>query len=188
MPSKSKPLLLSYPDDYGQRLDQLEAAAKKARNDNTPLVATERHPYQVLADEHAALKAEADAAADEAGLRVVFDSIGRQLMRKLKARHPARDGEAGDRVFGANMETMQDDLVHAMLASPAKASCARDQRQADQPCGEENPCSRRQAFAEWADSLGYGEWNVTAVAATEHLIAVASDPKDLPPLPTTSSD
>lgn len=188
MPSKSKPLFLSYPDDYGQRLDQLEKAAKLARNDNTPRVATERHPYDVLAEEHAELKAEAEAAADAAGTMVVFDSIGRQLMRKLKARHPAREGEASDRVFGANMETMQDDLVHVMLVSPAKASCARDQRQVDQPCGEENPCSRRQAFVEWADSLGYGEWNVTAVSATEHLIAVASDPKDLPPLPTTNSD
>lgn len=186
MPSKSKPLFLAFPDDYAQRLEDLERAARLALNDKTPLTTGEADPYETLAAEHAELKAAAEAAADEAGFMVVFDSIGRQLMRKLKARYPARDDRPEDRMFGADMESMQDDLVHAMLSSPASASCAKDQAQADQPCGEDNPCSRRQAFEEWADSLGYGEWNVTAVSATEHLIAVAADPKDLPSLPTTS--
>lgn len=184
--AQSKPIYLSFPGDYGQRLEHLERAARLALNDKTPLTGLEQHPYAVLATEHAELKAEADLAADAAGLKVVFDAIGRQLMRKLKARHPARDGVSDDGVFGANMDSMQDDLVHAMLASPEAASCALDQRQADEPCGDDNPCSRRAAFIKWADSLGYGEWNVTAVSAAEHLIAVANDPKELPPLPTKS--
>lgn len=186
MPNHSEPLVLSYPGDYRTRLESVEKAALRAAKDKTPLTALETHPYEELRQEFNALRAEAEAAADEAGLLVVFDSLGRGLMRKLKARHPARDGESADRLFNANMESIQDDLVHAMLVKPEKATCARDQRIATEPCGEDNPCSRRAAFAEWAEWLGYGEWNLTAVSATEHLIAVSGDPKELPPLPTQS--
>lgn len=192
MPRTSEPLYL-LTGDYPARLERLERAAQAAINDKTPRTAIEAHPYAELQGEFNALRAEAEEAAEAADLKIVFKSLGRQVWRQLKVKHPPRTSDSadegtvkGDRFLGINVEAMQDDLVHASIITPARVACAEDQRIETEPCGDDNPCSNRRQFNAWADTLGNGEWNVVAHEALEYATGAALAPKELPPLPTTN--
>lgn len=162
-------------DDYADRLSDLYAAAQEAREDSQaeggiPRVLGEADPYEALAAEHAALKAEAEAA----GLRVTLRDPGRKRFRELKAKFPPRTGEdvdedirKADRLAGFDTDAAEDDLLFISVIEPRFTS--------------------RAAFDEWLDDLGEGEFQ-TILRAAWMLVNVAQyDPKSLPSSPTRTS-
>lgn len=155
--------------DYPDRLNALWQAAQQAKQDETPLLAGELHPYEALRDDYEALKAE----AERDGVRVVLEGVGRREWRRLREAHPPRtegdeDTVKADRTARVNVDTVEDDLVFASLVEPEFET--------------------REAFDEWADALSEGEWQ-TVLRRSFGLANIAQyDPKALPPLPTRSSD
>lgn len=171
--------------DYADRLRDAYSAAKMAADDRAkdvnqePLFNGEEHPADTLAAEHAALKAEAEAASKAAKRRVVLEAIGRKKGRDgrpswadLKAAHPVRtegdeDVIKGDRLAGLNTDTAEDDLLYASLAEPKFKS--------------------RGAYDEWADTLSEGEFNTLLKMAWDLANGAAYNPKSLPASPTQKS-
>lgn len=152
--------------DYADRLETLAQAALDARNDKTPLLEGEEHPFDVLNREYEDLKAEAEADAVTQDRAVDLRAIGRTKWRELRAKHPARTegpGVEGDRLAGVNTEDIEDDLVFASIAEPKFTS--------------------RAAFDEWADELSEGEWQVLVAKSWELANGARLDPKSLPALP-----
>lgn len=157
--------------DYPDRLNMLYAAAKAAEKDTTPLTQDEAHPADTLWGEYKALKAEAEAASEELGRRIVLEAIGRKAWRELKTKHPARiegaeDIVKSDRVAGVNIDTAEDDLVYASLTVPKFDS--------------------RSQYDEWADALSEGEFKTILRRAWELANVAQHDPKSPPPLPIQS--
>lgn len=160
--------------DYADRLDQLGRAALAARDDQTPLLGGEEHPYDVLKAEYDTLKAEAEAEAEI----VHMVAIGRRQFRDLKAKYPPRtepkEVAESDAKAGVNIEGIEDDLVFASVVVPDPANE-----------GEYLPRFKsRAAFDEWADGLSEGEWASLAIRAWELANGARLDPKELPGLPT----
>lgn len=162
--------------DYPDRLSALVDAAKEALNDSTPLTAIEEHPYTAIIEQHKALKAE----AIEAGTVVNLAALGRSTWRRLKDKHPPRtegdeDTIKGDARLGINPDAAEDDLVFESMKAWGEW--------ADQKVPE---VANRATFEEWADRLSEGEWQVLVIKAWELTNGARLDPKDLPPLPTSS--
>lgn len=167
MPRTTTVHLLS--GDYSDRLQSLWEAAQAAAKDETPLTATETHPFDALKADYDELKAE----ALEAATTVSLTAVGRKKWRELKEKHPPRSGEGvdtetarADRIAGLDTDAASDDLVYASLTSPVFGS--------------------RDAFDEWADGLSEGEWQVLLTRAWELANGARLDPKELAPLPTRS--
>lgn len=174
--------------DYPDRLQLAFAAARAAEGASVTLLSGEEHPYDVLKAEYDALKAEAEAA----GINVTLESVGRKGWRQLKGNHPPRttgDAETikGDRLAGVNVESVEDDLVHASLRAPEGRECAHDQRQASLGCSTDNPCANRGAYDEWADELSEGEFQTILRRAWELANVAQHDPKSLPASRTQTS-
>lgn len=152
--------------DYADRLDDLGRAALAAREDKTPLLNGEEHPFVVLKREYDELKSEAEVE----GTIVDMEAIGRRDFRALKAKYPPRtepkDVAESDAKAGVNIEAIEDDLLYASITSPEFTS--------------------RGAFDEWADSLSEGEWQSLVIRAWELANGARLDPKELPALPTRS--
>lgn len=168
--ARTKTILL-LTGDYADRLNALYRAAEDARADTSVRTLAEGDPYAELAEQYAALKAE----AEEAGLRVTLADPGRKVWRELKAKHPPRtsdevDAETAkaDRIAGVNTDTIEDDLVYAALRDPSFSS--------------------RAAYDEWVDGIGEGEFQTILGAAWLLVNGASYDPKSLPPSPTPSSD
>lgn len=147
--------------DYPDRLNTAYAAAKAAENDESALLMGEEHPYVVLSQEYADLKAEAEAA----GVTVTLEAVGRKGWRDLKAKHPARtEGDPElvkqDRIAGVNADTVEDDLVYASVIFPEFTS--------------------RGAYDEWADALSEGEFQTILQKAWSLANVAQYDPKSLP--------
>jgi hypothetical protein len=147
--------------DYPDRLNLAFRAAKAAEDDESPLLNGEEHPYDVLSREYAELKAE----AEEAGIAVTLQAIGRKGWRELKANHPPRtEGDAdtikADRLAGVNVATVEDDLVYASVIKPEFSS--------------------RGAYDEWADALSEGEFQTILQKAWSLANVAQYDPKSLP--------
>ena len=162
----------TFPDgDYPNRLTDAFAAYQAAKADEEtrpPLSLGEMDPVVKLAEEYAALKAEADADAETKGRVVTLQALGRREWRALKEKHPPRVGDGvdedtakGDRLAGVNTSTVEDDLVYAALVRPEFTS--------------------RGAFDEWADALSEGEWQVLVQDAWRLVNVASFDPKSLPP-------
>lgn len=168
-----------FPDgDYPQRLNDLwaaiESADKDQRNGNTPdLLEGEDSPFDELVAQYAALKAEAEADAEEKRRAVTLRAVGRGKWRELKAKHPARtDGDAeevkGDRLAGVNTDTVGDDLLYASVQEPMFSS--------------------RGDFDEWLDeTLTQGEFNILLRDAWGLVNGAQFDPKSPPLSPTRSN-
>lgn len=164
--------------DYPDRLAKLAAAAEAALNDKTPLTALDEHPYKSIEADYKALKAE----AIEDGITVNLAALGRTTWRRLKEKHPPRTVEQSDeetanadRLSGVNTDSVEDDLVFESMRAWAEAS------------GETVAAvASDSAFAEWADKLSEGEWQVLVLRAWELTNGARLDPKDLPALPTQS--
>lgn len=167
---KSTILLLT--DDYADRLNDLygQAQAAEREAERTARRVGEQSDYMRLRDEYEALKASAEAE----GIKVTLQSISRPAWRKLKSQHPPRiegvddDTRNADRLAGVNVDTVEDDLVHASLVEPVFSS--------------------RAAFDEWADGLSEGEWQVIVRRAWELTNVARVDPKSLRSLPTPRDD
>lgn len=154
--------------DYPDRLNDKWRAAQAAKDDESPQLLTDEHPYLVLQREYEALKAE----AIEAGLQVTIEAVGRRAWRELKVKHPPRtegdpDLVKADRVAGVDLSTVDDDLVYASLVEPKFTT--------------------RAAYDEWADSLSEGEFQTILRRAWELANIAQIDPKSLPALPTRSN-
>jgi hypothetical protein len=162
--------------DYPDRLADLATAARAALDDESPRAMLDQHPYEALAEQHKALRAE----AIEAGTTVNLAALGRTTWRNLKEKHPPRtegdeDTIRGDRLAGVDTDAVEDDLVFESMKA------WRDY--ADEKVPE---VSSRAAFEEWADKLSEGEWQVLVMRAWELTNGARLDPKDLPSLPTPS--
>lgn len=154
--------------DYYERLSDLADEAREAELSGGRRVA-DKARYKAIREEYEALRAE----AEDAGVRVTLQSIGRAAWRQIKADHPPRiDGDEStikaDRIAGVNLETVEDDLLYASVVEPEFKS--------------------RAAFDEWADSLSQPEFQTLVNRAWELLTTVRTDPKSLPASPTRSSD
>lgn len=178
--------------DYPQRLLKLAEAAYAARNDKVELLANERHPAEVLAEEYEELRVK----AEKAGTVVTLDAIGRKTWRHLKAIHPIRtepdvdaDTAKGDRLTGVNAESIEDDLLHGSLVRPAKYKCAGDQPDVNGACTLGNACSNRVAYTKWAeDDLSEGEFQQALKKAWNLSQSAVIDPKALPSWQIPSDD
>ena len=109
--------------DYATRLARLRAAAEAAREDKTPLINGEAHPYDEIAEEYEALKAEADGN----GLRLVLRGLRDDEWDALVDEFPPRTDEAhaeSDKAWGLNERTSLRPLVYAGLVEPRLASRA----------------------------------------------------------------
>lgn len=154
--------------DYPDRLNAAYAAAMAAEKDSGPRTLGDDDPFEVLSQEYADLKAEAEAA----GVTVTIQAVGRKGWRELKVKHPPRtegdpDVIKGDRLAGVNVATVEDDLVYASLAEPEFAS--------------------RAAYDEWADALSEGEFQTILRRAWELANVAQFDPKSLPVSRTQTS-
>ncbi len=151
--------------DYAGRLAQLQAAADAAKDDATPLLGGEEHPYDVLARDYATLLEEAEAA----GLRIVVRGLRDDEWDDLVDAHPPRTDEQfadGDKTLGFNERTGLRPLILAGLVEPA--------------------IDTRSRFDDWIAEHGLSRGDIKAVAfkvwaLTNGVNAV--DPKSLPPLP-----
>lgn len=178
--------------DYPQRLEDLKDAAYAARDDKITLYANERHPAEILAEEHEALRIE----AEEAGLVVTLEAVGRKSWRRLKAAHPVRtepdvdvDTARVDRRAGVNTDTVEDDLLHASVVEPSEYKCAHDQPDQSAACTVGNGCSTRAAYTKWAgDDLSEGEFQKVLTIAWGLSQTAAVGPKALPSWQTPSDD
>lgn len=166
--------------DYPKRLNDAYAAAMAAKKDEDdgkalPLLNGEEPASAVLAAEHAALKAEAEADALSKRRVVTLRGLGRQKWRELKTIHPARlEGEAvdketanGDRLAGVNTATVEDDLVFASISEPKFAD--------------------RAEYDEWVNNdISEGEFQMLLRDAWSLVNIAQVDPKSLPSSPTRS--
>lgn len=152
--------------DYATRLSRLHAAAEAARDDKTPLLAGEEHPYDELAKEYEALKAE----ADEAGLRLILRGLRDDEWDDLVDAHPQRtEGPhaEGDKYLGLNERTALRPLLYAGLVEPRFDSRSR--------------------FDDWVaeQNLTRGDLNAAALKVWAMTNGSAlQDPQLLSPLPT----
>lgn len=165
--------------DYPSRLQALYTAAIAAAEDeqkNPPtLLNGQKSPAEELAEEHEALKAEAEDDAREKRRVVTLRALGRSKWRELKQKHPIRvegdgvdaDTAKGDRMAGLNTETVEDDLVFASIIEPKFTS--------------------RADYDEWADELSEGEFQMLVRDAWALVNVAQVDPKSLPPSPTRSN-
>jgi hypothetical protein len=114
-----------YQGDHIDRLRHLEArhkAALAAEGKTKPL-ASEVPESQIIAEEHAALRAE----ADEEKLVVVLGALGRKAWRALVKQHPPRKAGVNgateaqaesDEATSVNEDTFKDELVPLSILSP----------------------------------------------------------------------
>lgn len=166
--------------DYPRRLNDLWdatlAASKDERDGNAlPLLNGEVAASLTLADEYRALKAEAEADARSKNRVVTMRAIGRQTWRELKKAHPVRVGDdvpedvaKADRFAGVNIESIEDDLVFAVIIEP------RFESRAD--------------YDRWAnEDISEGEFQMLLKDAWSLVNVAKIDPKSLPPLQTQSS-
>lgn len=178
--------------DYPQRLLKLAEAAYAAREDTIELLAGEVHPAEQLAEEYEALRVE----AEEAGLHVRLEAVGRKVWRRLKVAHPVRseadsdaDTAKADRRAGVNTDTVEDDLAHASVVEPSEYKCAQDQADRSAACTIANPCTTRAAYTKWAeDDLSEGEFQQVLQKAWVLSQSAVIDPKALPSWQTPSVD
>lgn len=166
--------------DYPQRLNDLwtatlAAAEDERRGNALPLLNGEIAASETLAAEYKALKAEAEDDARAKNRVVTMRAIGRQKWRELKKAHPVRVGDdvpedvvKADRLAGVNMETVEDDLVFAVVIEPQFES--------------------RDDFDRWAnEDISEGEFQMLLKDAWSLVNVAKIDPKSLPPLQTQSS-
>lgn len=165
--------------DYPARLNAAFGAAMQAAEDeqkNPPKLLTgQQSPAEVLASEHAALKAEAEEDARSKRRVITLRALGRAKWRELKAAHPVRlegdgvDAETAkeDRLAGINTSTVEDDLVFASIIEPKFTS--------------------RADYDEWVDELSEGEFQMLLRDAWSLVNIAQVDPKSLPPSQTRSS-
>ena len=152
--------------DYAGRLAQLKAAADAAKDDRTPLTGGEEHPYDALAAEYEALKAEADAA----GLRLVLRGLRDDEWDALVDAHPPRTDEPfaeNDKAFGLNERTSLRPLIFAGLVEPKLETRSR--------------------FDDWVAEQDLSRGDLSTIALKVWALTNGTggtDPKLLPPLPT----
>ena len=191
-----------FPDgDYADRLAEsysaaLEAAEYEAKHGRGTLLEGELSDAERLAESHEALKKKAETDAKKKDRVVLLQAVGRSVWRQLKGAHPARlkgddvteDEVESDKFAGLNVDTVEDDLIHACLVEPPSMACARDQRSPNLACTEDNPCSNRAKFDEWiGDDLAPGEISTLARDSFNLVNVSKVDPKSLPPSQTRSN-
>lgn len=167
--------------DYPKRLQELYSASMVAAEDekNSPpkLLNGQELPSVELANEHAALKAEAEEDARSKNRVVTLRGLGRQKWRELKRQHPARiEGDGvdeetakGDRLAGVNTDAVEDDLVFASIIEPMFNS--------------------REEYDRWADEdISEGEFQMLLRDAWSLVNVAQVDPKSLPSSRTRSDD
>lgn len=108
-----------YQGDYLDRLrfleQQFDAAVRSEKSATAmPRLASDVPESHRLADEHAALSAEAESTA----LNVTLRALGRREWRTIVAAHPPRDEHAGDAKVGVNEESFKEALVAASILEP----------------------------------------------------------------------
>lgn len=166
--------------DYPARLTQLYNAAMQAAEDereNPPKTLNgQKLPSEELAEEHAALRAEAEEDARSKRRVVTLRALGRAKWRELKKAHPVRiegdgvDAETAkqDRLAGINTDTVEDDLVFFSISEPKFAD--------------------RADYDAWAnDEISEGEFQMLLRDAWSLVNIAQVDPKSLPPSPTRSN-
>lgn len=166
--------------DYPVRLNQLFNAAMAAAEDEKQnpvrLLNGQKSPAEELAEEHAALKAEAEADARSKRRVVTLRALGRAKWRELKRAHPVRlegdgvDTETAkqDRLAGINTESVEDDLVFFSISEPMFES--------------------REDYNQWAnEDISEGEFQMLLRDAWSLVNIAQVDPKSLPPSPTRSN-
>ena len=114
-----------YTGDYLDRLRHLERrheAAVDAEESGPPRTNDEIPESVRIAEEHAALKAEAEAEA----LHVKLTTVRRSVYRKLADEHPPREGDKGDQALGVNALTFREVLVPAAITEVRQGDETRD--------------------------------------------------------------
>lgn len=114
-----------YQGDYLARLRDLEQrhkAALIAEKSGTTLRNDEIPESQTIADEHAAVKLE----AEEGKVAVTLGALGRKGWRALVAAHPPRPDNDDDAGMGVNEEAFKDALVPLSVLSIEPASVTVD--------------------------------------------------------------
>jgi hypothetical protein len=107
-----------YQGDYLDRLSRLEAryddAVRAEKRAGAPLRNSEVPESQRIADEHSALKAEADADK----VVVTVGALTRKGWRELIAQHPPRPDNDEDAAMSVNEDTLREALVPISVVSP----------------------------------------------------------------------
>ena len=142
--------------DDDDRLAQLQADVERLRpkKGQPPQSLDEAGDYATALEDLETFAAE----AEERGVKVVLRALGRKAWRDLIAKHPVREGNEGDKSFGANIDSLQDELVGLCLASPVGSDAERD------------------AFL---DSLNEGQFGDLAIRAWRLNMQKTADPKAL---------
>lgn len=105
-----------YFGDYLDRIRHLERrheAAVKAEA-SAPRTLSDPSEAQALADQHAALVAE----ADQSSVDVTLKALGRKRWRDLVREHPPRPDVKDDEAAGVNEESFADALVPLSIVEP----------------------------------------------------------------------
>lgn len=121
-----------YQGNYEQKLADLadQVASAHEAEQEAPRRMADTSRAQELAEQHDALRAEADETAEHATLYALTND---QWVH-LAAAHPPREGDKGDAARGVNTDTMPDALATACLAPPPEKG--RDKRDIPQLLAE----------------------------------------------------
>ena len=142
--------------DLKAEVDRLEKS--KPKKPITARTLADLDPEQDWEADLEAARDRHDAFAEEAkerGVKVILRALGRKTYRDLIAAHPPRDGNEGDKDFGANVDDLQEALVPLCMASPAGSN------------------EERSAFL---DSLNEGQFGDLAIRAWQLNIGRTADP------------
>lgn len=99
--------------DRIRHLEQRHEAALEAENAATRRL-SDGAESNAIAEEHAALVAEAEASA----INVTLKALGRKAWRELVALHPPRPEVDSDIAVGVNEETFKDALIAVSIVEP----------------------------------------------------------------------
>lgn len=109
--------------DRIRHLEQKHKAAVEAEKSGPPRMLSDLPLSASLADEHAALVAEAEDSA----LNITIRALSRKAWRTLVAEHPVRPDNKADEIVGVNEDTFKDALVPVSIVDPKLTDDELDQ-------------------------------------------------------------
>lgn len=99
--------------DLGAEHDRLNAELKRVRQGITGTLGSQAQEAEIAA-RLTAIEAE---MADEM-LTLTVRALNRSAWRELVQKHPAREGNLGDRAIGANFQALMDEAIPACTVQP----------------------------------------------------------------------
>lgn len=100
--------------DLQAKWEDLERQLKEETAKSDGKLSGQSGPVKTLAEQVQAVESE----MQESTITFELEALPRSAWRELEVRHPARDEDDADRVYGFNVDTFFDEAIPASLVSP----------------------------------------------------------------------